>query len=202
MATMKRKYKFSPIFKMGSVWILVFSAIGVAGAIALFMFGIAWIFMGVYNNGGANKDSHLTWGIVMMCLGSYLVLMNAFSLAVNCLAINRKSARKTLFIAVLAILAIVPMIGGIIMLFTPMDLVDAQGSKSSHNHPTTPKRPQPQQEIIVTKEIDYDNDEREIMANKLRSLKLRIDQGVATEEEKNEFEWLLTEYRTLYPKVG
>lgn len=134
----------------------------------------------------------------MMCLGSYLVLMNAFALSITCLAINRKSARKTLFIAILAILAIAPMIGGIIMLFTPIEMEGHNpGSKSTK--PETPTK-RPGQDIIVTREIDVEIDEKEIMANKLRSLKLRIDQGVATTDEKNEFELLLTEYRSNYPK--
>jgi hypothetical protein len=36
-----RHYQFSPIFKLSSVIILVLSAIGIAGAVALFMFGMA-----------------------------------------------------------------------------------------------------------------------------------------------------------------
>lgn len=36
-----RNYQYSPIFRLGAIFILILAAIGVAAAIALFMFGMA-----------------------------------------------------------------------------------------------------------------------------------------------------------------
>jgi hypothetical protein len=129
----------------------------------------------------------------MICLGSYLVLVNTFALTVTALAVNNRSARMTLLISIVAILGIVPMVGGIIMLFTPIEVKGANvaGKKSPE-----------QKNTLTVNKAPIDDEKREAMASELRSLKLKIDQHIASENEKELFEKLLVEYREKYPKIN
>lgn len=170
VTTKMRRYHFGTTFKVGDTGILILAAIGVLGGVILFMLGMAWILMGAYQQEAVN-DKHIAWGLVMLCLGGYLVLMNAISIVMSALALNQRNPQKTLWIAIFAIFALVPLIPGIVLLFTPLQ-IDAE------------KNP-----LIVTDEFTAHDKER------LQSLKLRMDHGSATDAETQEFKYLLSRYR-------
>lgn len=110
------------------------------------------------------------------------------------------------------------MIGGIIMLFTPMD-IDTKKTAHSGSSSTggtnkastanktkkataTQSQSQSKEEDIVVQKFATSEEDREQMAGQLRDLKLKIDQHTANETEKEKFEILLADYREKYPKTG
>lgn len=191
VTTRNRKYHFSNTFKIGSILIMAFSAIGIALSICLFMFGMAWIFMGALDK--AANSSKITWGVVMICLGSYLVFVNAFTLALTCMAINKRSAKGALLLAIFSIAAIAPMFGGITLLFTPFDAINDSNNKNKNTD----------NQMILNSHKDHslsseELKEKEEMTRRLKSLKLRIDQNIATTDEEEEFELLLEEYHSRF----
>lgn len=210
MNNFKQKYKFSPTFKIGALLILIFSGLGIAFGVGLFIFGIAWVFMGVYKD-PATVDSHLTWGIIMMVLGFYTTMMNFFSLILTANAVNQKNSNRMMWMAIISIAGVVSMIGGIILLFTPVEdktekpkrIIEPQDKVHTviKSHATEQKN---------TKNSEYENeikmdqlflDEEQIKLDKeqeLINLKELINSHQATEKEKELFIIKTKEYKEKY----
>lgn len=169
VTTKMRRYHFGTTFKIGDTGILILGALGVLGSVILFTLGMSWVFMGAYQH-QAVSDKNIAWGIVMMCIGGYLVLMNAIAVTLSALALNQKNAQKTLWISIFGIFAIVPIIPAIILLFTPLKI----GNESN---------------LPIPSEFMPHEKER------LQTLKMKINQGVASPREEQEFKHLLARYR-------
>jgi len=158
----KSAYKYGAKYRLGLILILVFSAIGIVGGFVLFVFGMAYIFQGVYATGGHDMTK-INWGIVMMVLGFYVSGTNLTSTFLSANAFKRRNTKGGTLLGVISIIAIVPMIGGILILTTPVEgeTVDAKsatgakptnagsGSRTASDSYTTYERPRNDQEHLV-----------------------------------------------------
>ncbi|ATZ18989.1 hypothetical protein ESOMN_v1c06070 [Williamsoniiplasma somnilux] len=206
MNNFKQKYKFSPTFKIGSMLILIFSGIAIAGGFALFIFGISWVFMGVYS-GETVSDNHVTWGITMMVLGMYVMLMNIFALTLTSLAVNRKNPNNMMITAIVSIAGVVAMFGGVILLFTPVATKEENGKRvinPEQKVPTVIKHHASEKEFSQNNHELENLEKQELEKQKLKeeliALKQKITDNLADENEKNLFVVKTREYQDKYSK--